>query len=95
MADLRAYGLTVDGAKAAKLARRVSRRFGQCRRYRGILEHARIALDTWAVGESADPWGGDPAPAFDTAAQRALFVARLRGGVNSSAIAAIIDGTRR
>ncbi|GAA1542210.1 hypothetical protein GCM10009827_072160 [Dactylosporangium maewongense] len=33
--------------------------------------------------------------AFDSAAQRALFVARLRGGVNRSAIAAIADGTRR
>jgi hypothetical protein len=33
--------------------------------------------------------------ALDNAAQRALFVARLRGGVNSSAIAAIADGTRR
>ncbi|MDH6464101.1 hypothetical protein M2302_004298 [Micromonospora sp. A200] len=30
-----------------------------------------------------------------SAAQRAFFVARLRGGVNSSAIAAIADGTRR
>jgi hypothetical protein len=27
--------------------------------------------------------------------QRAAFFARLRGGVNSSAIAAIVDGTRR
>jgi 2-polyprenyl-3-methyl-5-hydroxy-6-metoxy-1,4-benzoquinol methylase len=25
---------------------RARRRFGQCRRYRGILEHARSALDT-------------------------------------------------
>ena len=33
--------------------------------------------------------------AFDSAAQRAFFVARLRGGVNRSAIAAIADGTRR
>ena len=31
---------------------------------------------------------------MDSAAQRALLVARLRGGVNSSAIAAIADGTR-
>ena len=48
------------------------------------------------------PWAGlpthgvgTPAPAFDSAAQRAFFVARLRGGVNRSAIAAIADGTRR
>ncbi|GLL07757.1 hypothetical protein GCM10017581_095140 [Dactylosporangium matsuzakiense] len=33
--------------------------------------------------------------ACDGAVQRARFVARLRGGVNSSAIAAIADGTRR
>jgi hypothetical protein len=32
---------------------------------------------------------------LDSAAQRVLFVARLRGGVNRSAIAAIADGTRR
>jgi hypothetical protein len=32
---------------------------------------------------------------LDSAAQRALFVARLRGGVNRSAIAAIADGTTR
>jgi hypothetical protein len=35
------------------------------------------------------------APVFDGAAQRVFFVARLRGGVNSSAIAAIADGTIR
>jgi hypothetical protein len=35
-----------------------------------------------------------PLVAFDSAAQPALFVARLRGGVNRSAIAAIADGTR-
>ncbi|MDH6463627.1 hypothetical protein M2302_003822 [Micromonospora sp. A200] len=32
-------------------------------------------------------------PAADSAAQRAFFVARLRGGVNRSAIAAIADGS--
>jgi hypothetical protein len=37
----------------------------------------------------------DRGPAFEGATQRAFFVARLRGGVNRSAIAAIADGTSR
>lgn len=39
---------------------------------------------------------GQQAPVFGTAAgQRVLLVARLRGGVNRSAITAIVDGMRR
>lgn len=58
---------------------------------RHLLRSRGVPINVLGVGAGS----GGMAPVFDGASQRVFFVARLRGGVNRSAIAAIADGTRR
>ncbi len=60
-----------------------------------LLPHTALPLAPSAGAHLAEARVGDVGERGSGVAQRAFFVARLRGGVSESAIAAIADGTRR
>jgi hypothetical protein len=91
----------VRGHRATKQEARCTEQHGQLVRYGIHFEQYLLLGGSTTVPApvvTRDAVAGtrrNQVPAFDSVVQRVFFVARLRGGVNRSAIAAIADGTRR